>query len=564
MDYSFSNTHSSAFILQLSEPAILLDQHGHVQRANPAMEQFLGLSGQAILGLPLLSLIHPYDRLANENALKALWTGRRKQFKHELCLTFGHDRLIQVLLEGTLLSNPDHVSHSTLVVFRDLTDQRSAVIVERLNALMDYHRVTGWAQAHLMRDRIQQVLRRSEYRRCRSALLLLGFGPDQDATAVSSIFRDKRNLINFAERMELVLRKDCSIGHDGQNQWCIIIEDANSTYPLARWLQHLLRTCREAMDNIAHHEEIQPYIGLSIYPDNGRQYEELLAAAAKALRGARQSDQAGFQFAGAEQQVLALARLKRGEELRRALDRQEFTLFYQPVIDLKTRTVRSVEALLRWQHPELGLLLPDTFIRDLEEAEMLEPVSHQILLQACRQIRLWRKTMGDLCLSINVFPQMFVQPEFPEVIDRALEGSGLTADALQLEITETTLIKALQVAPEHFDAMQTRGVKIAIDDYGTGISSLTQLHRAAIRTLKIDGRMIGTLPQSELTATIATAILGTARHCNYDVVAEGVETEEQFTFLQGLNCQQLQGFYLACPMPPEQFSSWDGRPGLFH
>lgn len=564
MNHSLADNYAVSYLLQLTRPSFLIDSQGHIRRVNAAMERLCGLPNARMADLPLLSLVHPYDRSVNQSLLRRLWCGERDELRQELCLMLGHGRLLHVQMEGILLRNPGGEQHCVLASLADLSGRPGVALHERRAALKFYHRVTGWAFPPLFRDRVQQVLRQSRYRRQQAALMLLGFGQKHQADQLEKVFHQRRFLVKLMERLEALRRPDSFLGHYGHNQLGIVVEEAEPLHLLADWVQEVLETSRNVIAGELPGASIRPYAGLALFPGNGGHFDELATSAALALHKAGQDLGAGFHFSDADTQALTLSRLERHRQLQQAIRNGELILFYQPVFDLRRRKIQSVEALIRWQHPTRGLLLPADFLADLEHLELLREIGQQILVQACSQAREWRRTMPDLRLSINTFPQLFLRPDFPNRLDQALAAADLPPEALQLEITEETLVAALRDTPQHFDTLRHRGVRIAIDDYGSGASSLSQLHRADIQTLKIDGRMIGTLPACAPTAAMASAILDTARHCNFDVVAEGVETAEQFHFLQKLDCQQLQGYYLARPMPAEHFTLFDGKLPVFH
>jgi EAL domain-containing protein (putative c-di-GMP-specific phosphodiesterase class I) len=246
-------------------------------------------------------------------------------------------------------------------------------------------------------------------------------------------------------------------------------------------------------------------------------------------------------------------RVQLENHLRRAVNRQQLRLCYQPVVDASTGALSGAEALLRWDHPDLGAVSPEKFIPLAEETGLICSIGTWVLEQACRQARAWREGgLGDVQTSVNVSARQLVSSAFPDMLRRILRETGISGDVLTLEITENTLMSASGQAVSILRELKDTGVCIAIDDFGTGYSSLSYLKRFPIDALKIDRSFVFDLPHDKESVAITRSILALARNLGLRVLAEGVETRSQLEFLTAEGCDRIQGFYFSRPVPPGQ------------
>jgi EAL domain-containing protein (putative c-di-GMP-specific phosphodiesterase class I) len=295
---------------------------------------------------------------------------------------------------------------------------------------------------------------------------------------------------------------------------------------------------------------------VAIYPDDGRSVAELLQAADMALSHAKKAGRNGYQFhtVGMNDHALAMLRVER--DLRRALDEDQFVLHYQPKIDLETGHITGAEALVRWEHPEHGVIGPDRFIPLAEESGMIVALGEWVLRTACRQNRAWQDAgLAPLCISVNVSPRQFEERRLVERVARALADSGMAPRWLELEVTEGVIMRDLPRALEKMGQLRAMGVALSIDDFGTGYSSLSALKSFPISTLKIDKSFVRDLGHSAGDEAIASSIIGLGHRLKLRVIAEGVETEQQRSFLCANGCDEMQGYLFSGPVAPEQLAA---------
>jgi len=296
-------------------------------------------------------------------------------------------------------------------------------------------------------------------------------------------------------------------------------------------------------------------IGVAFCPNDAEDAETLLKNAEMAMYQAKERGRNTFEFFSEEMNARALERLSLEGQLRRALERDQFVLYYQPKVDVAAPRIVGAEALLRWRHPELGMVPPTRFIPVAEDTGMIVEIGEWVLREATRQLKAWSmQGLPPISVSVNVSGAQFRQPRLLETVRKTLEASGAAPDSLILELTESMLMDGASANVEMLTRLKATGVKLSMDDFGTGYSSLTYLKRFPIDELKIDRAFISGIPAERDSMAIVAAIVAMARALGLKVVAEGVETEEQLRFLRVLRCEVYQGYLCSRPVPPEPFA----------
>jgi diguanylate cyclase (GGDEF)-like protein/PAS domain S-box-containing protein len=295
-------------------------------------------------------------------------------------------------------------------------------------------------------------------------------------------------------------------------------------------------------------------IGITLYPTDVQTREGLIQNAEVAMYRAKEHGESAYQFFTGDMNARAFERLVLENSLRKALERKELLLYYQPQVDLATGKISGMEALLRWQHPELGMVSPAQFIPLAEETGLIVPIGEWVLREACRQNKAWQDAgMARMRVSVNLSARQFQQQDIVEMTAAALQESGLTADCLELELTESYIMQNPEVAISTLKLLEEMGVFLSVDDFGTGYSSLSYLRRFPIDCLKIDQSFVRDIPGSADAAAIVSAIVAMARSLMLEIVAEGVETQEQLNYLKQLQCNRMQGFLFSRPIPAKEF-----------
>jgi len=307
----------------------------------------------------------------------------------------------------------------------------------------------------------------------------------------------------------------------------------------------------------AHNLAVTTNIGIGIYPDDGTDAVELIRSADAAMHHARQLGRNNYQFHKADMNARALAALLTEQDLRRALEREEFLLHYQPQLDTRTGRIVGAEALIRWRHPERGMVSPAEFIPIAEERGLIVPIGRWVLREACRQKRSWQDAgMPAVSVAVNLSALQFQQKDLSEEVALALQDCGLAPAFLDLELTESAVMRDAEKSIATMHALKGIGVKLSLDDFGTGYSSLNQLKRLPLDKLKIDQSFVRGLPHDRYDLAISTAIIGMGKALNLRVIAEGVETAGQLQVLQSRECHEIQGYYVSRPLPAADFAAF--------
>ena len=373
-------------------------------------------------------------------------------------------------------------------------------------------------------------------------------------------------LKGMARRMEECIRESDTVARLGGDEFAIILEDLSDAQDAATVAQDILQALSEPFILDGREISMSASIGMAVRPPS--EGSELLRDAETAMRRAKERGRNSHEFFTQEMNEQALERLTLQNMLRRALEREEFWLCYQPLVDLTTGGIVGVEALLRWQSSDLGVVSAATFVPVLEETGLIVPVGEWVLRTACRQARTWQENGAGrfLRVAVNLSARQFGREDLVDTVARALEESGLDPRCLEMEITESLLMEDIEASSRILEELKGAlgGVRVSIDDFGTGHSSLSYLKTFPIDLLKIDSSFIRNLATDLDDAAITTAIIGLAHNLRLKVIAEGVESEEQLAFLQNKGCDEAQGYYFGRPLPAEDLTLLleEGRPLL--
>ncbi len=319
--------------------------------------------------------------------------------------------------------------------------------------------------------------------------------------------------------------------------------------------RRMLQSIAEAHSIDLHELHVTTSIGVSVFPDDGLDAETLIKNADTAMYQAKENGRQSYQFFKAAMNVRAVQRQSIEESLRRALDRAEFAVHYQPKIKLATGEISGAEALLRWTHPTRGPVSPAEFIPVAEDSGLILPIGRWVLREACRQARAWSgQGLHVASMAVNISAMEFRNEDFLEGVFSILEDTGMPPRFLELELTESVLMKRAESTQSILKELRSRGVQLAVDDFGTGYSSLSYLRKFSIDALKIDQSFIRQITTTPDETSIVSAVISMGRSLKLRVVAEGVETPQELAFLQAHNCEEAQGFYFSRPVSAADFA----------
>jgi diguanylate cyclase (GGDEF)-like protein/PAS domain S-box-containing protein len=433
----------------------------------------------------------------------------------------------------------------------DITNRKRAE--ERIRLLAYYDSVTGLPNRALFEERLAESIVAARSKNHQVALLLLELGRFKMINdSLGKVFGD-RLLQEIAQRIQAVLGDQISIARLGGAEFAIVLEEIKTDREVHLVAQRILAAISAEFSFLGHSLHVSCSMGISLFPEHGGDGHTLLERADTAMCSVKDQPADGIQFytAGIDNQIRERLRLENG--LRLALERQELFLEYQPQVDTRTGEISGLEALLRWQHPEMGLIPPGDFIAIAESSGLILSIGAWVLRTACWQARKWQDAgLPAVPVAVNVSAIQLRQQGFCELIRRVLKETGLESKFLELELTEGLLMSNVDVAFTLIQELRELGVKLTIDDFGTGYSSLSYLRQFKVNRLKIDRSFVREVPENADDAAITTAIINMAKALNLDVLAEGVENVDQLDFLRAQNCFEIQGYYFSKPMAVEQ------------
>ena len=452
---------------------------------------------------------------------------------------------------------------------------------DRLRYLAYYDPLTSLPNRRSFNEQLSRILKRCQRRNSNAALMFIDLDHFKRINDSIGHGRGDRLLVEIAKRLTMELREDDAINYLseddedddtvspeiarlGGDEFTVVLSDVEDTMHVERVASRILATLSEPIALQSHNPVVTPSIGIAIYPHDGKDPDTLVRNADTAMYVAKAEGRACYRFYDEEMNSRAVEQLKMEEELRNALRNNELELRYQPQIDVHTGEVVSMEALVRWKHPERGMVSPLEFIPVAERTGQIIELGEWVMAEVARHCLYW-DTLGirPFRICVNISPLQFNQVDLPDWIIRFLKNSKLSPDRLELELTESAIMTDAETNIAKLRALKEIGLHLAVDDFGTGYSSLSYLKRFPIDTLKIDQSFVADLNRPD-GAAIVDAIIALAKTLNLRVIAEGIEDEHQLSYLVDKQCDLLQGFYFARPIYPEdvpgmlrQVFSWD-------
>jgi diguanylate cyclase (GGDEF)-like protein/PAS domain S-box-containing protein len=540
-----------ALVQHAADVILVLEPDGMVRHVSPAVQAVLGYEPDRLVGTRGWALVHEGDAQSAQ-AFHAELLEQRGSRSVELRWQHRDGSWRWLEVKGTNLLHQPGVRGIVLNA-RDISRHKSleAQLVQR--ALHD--QLTGLPNRMLFMDRLEQALERSARRGKFAAVLFLDL--DRFKLVNDNLGHDHGDqlLVQVADRLRGCLRRVDTIARIGGDEFTVLLEDVGVSADAALVAERII----EAFRGSFRIENQEIFVGASIGialggRDQGTTAQGLLRNADIAMYRAKANGRACFEVFKSSMRETVKGRLKMETELRRALDRGELRLHYQPQVDLRTARIVGLEALVRWEHPERGLVPPGSFIPMAEETGLILPIGRWVLETACRQAAIWRADTEvglDLVMAVNLSPREFRHPRLVQDVGQVLAESGLDASGLEVEITEGTAMGDADATVKTLEHLKAIGIRLAIDDFGTGYSSLGYLKRFPIDVLKVDRSFVAGLPANRGDAAIVRAVVGLTRALGLKAVAEGVETTEQLAELRGLGCDQGQGYLFGRPTATE-------------
>jgi len=530
--------------MEAAQVGIFVMQDGVFRYVNPCLVGMLGFSSEEMVDrMGPFDVVVPQQHEAVRRELAARLAGE-PGVPYELQLVRKDGTVFPVTVQGS----PSELDGRPAAVGTVVDISRQKAAERKIRELADFDALTGLPNRRLLHDRINQMIAVAE--RCQGNSALLFIDLDHFKRVNDSLGHSVGDdlLCAVAQRFQTVVRKVDTLARLGGDEFIVLLPEI-STPAAADVARRLLEVSAQPFSVAGHALTVTPSVGIALYPQDGKDIDTLLKNADTAMYKAKELGRNSFQFYAAEMNTATLERLMMESSLRRALTDDEFELHYQPLIDLPSGEIVGVEALIRWRHKDLGLIMPDRFIPVAEDTGMINPIGDWVLCEACRQAQAWiDEGLSLQTMAVNVAPVQFRQAGFVEVVAGALGASGLAAGRLELELTERTVMHDAEVTLGTLSALHRMGVCLALDDFGTGYSSLAYLKRFPVGKLKIDRSFIRDLEIDADDRAIASTIVSMGRNLRLKVLAEGVESAEQLELLRTMNCQMAQGYHFSRPV----------------
>ncbi len=526
---------------------------GRLRYVNEAWQQVLGYTAEEAKELSFFGIIHPDSRERCNAELERILAGDVLSPLEATLVAKGGRSII---VEGSLTCGVDGEG-STAVwgICRDITERKQ--VEEQLYRLAHHDTLTGLPNRILFLDRLQQAKAHANRYRHHVALMFLDLDRFKIINDTLGHPVGDKLLQEVAKRLVDCVREVDTVARIGGDEFTVVLVNIDSVEDVKRVAQKILKSLSVPFMVDSFELYITTSIGIALYPGDDENPDNLVKKADIAMYHAKGEGRNTFKFYVPKMDANADKRLLLETSLRKALDNEEFRVYYQPKVDITTKQITAMEALLRWQHPTLGLVAPSEFIPLAEETGLIVPIGEWVLRAACLQNRKWLEMgLPPMKVAVNLSGYQFQQPNLLDIIRTVLADTGLDPGLLELEITESVIMQNPDFAVAVLAEIRDLGIHISIDDFGTGYSSLAHLKRFSINTLKIDKSFVRDVEINSADAAIATAIIAMGNSLNLKVIAEGVETEGQLTFLSENKCDEVQGFLFSTPMPSEDVADF--------
>jgi diguanylate cyclase (GGDEF)-like protein/PAS domain S-box-containing protein len=526
----------------------LIDREGYILYAGPSTERLIGHADRQVLGQKIIEYVfeEDRDRLRRTFATLIATPGESVVTQYRVAHADGAVRW----MEGVMTNLLQQAAVGAVVAnYRDITERKESEIQMAYQAYHDA--LTDLPNRMLFANRLAMAL--AHARRVGEQLGVLFLDLDQFKLINDTLGHTvgDRLLQAVARRLQSAVRTEDSLARVGGDEFTLFLQECRSTQEAVIVAEKLIALLDEPFVVDGHQLYVSASIGISFFPADGETAESLIKAADTAMYRAKELGRHGVYLFTPEINDRYRERLQMETSLRHALEEQQFVLHYQPLYDRVTEQVLAVEALVRWQHPTRGLVPPAEFIPLAEDTRMILPLGEWVLRTACTDVMNWRSThLPTLRLTVNLSARQFQHGDLLATIDRILGETGFDPEALELEITETIAMENAELTLKTLRELKRRKITIAVDDFGTGQTSLTYLTRFPIDTVKIDREFVRNLGNDSSDAAIVSAVIALSQRLRMKVVAEGVETEEQLRFLGEQGCDQIQGFLFSRPLAP--------------
>jgi diguanylate cyclase (GGDEF)-like protein/PAS domain S-box-containing protein len=547
----------------IGDAVLSTDTTGNVTYLNVVAEQMTGWPRNEAVGHPLSEVFQIIDGTTHKpspNPMELAIKENRTVGLTASCILVRRDGYECAIEDSAApIHDRDGQVAGAVIVFHDVSMARAIVL--EMSHLAQHDILTDLPNRLLLNDRLTQAISLARRNHHQLAVLFLdldGFKHINDS--LGHAVGDKL-LQSVAERLSASVRKSDTVSRQGGDEFVILLPEVAHAADAAISAAKIMTELKKAHSIGKHSLRVTVSIGVSTYPDNGEDAETLIKNADTAMYHGKQSGRDTCQFFSPDMGLNAVERQSLEGQLRYAIERQELLLHYQPKINLRTGAITGVEALVRWQHPDRGLLLPGQFLTIAEDTGMIVEIGHWVLSEACRQMREWLDAgIHAVPVAVNISSLEFRSEHFLEGVQAALKNTCLDPRYLELELTETVLMRHADSTTFALGRLKAIGVRLTVDDFGAGFSSLSYLTRFPIDALKLDKSFVRNITAKSDDAIVVGAVINMAKSLKHRFIAEGVETREQLVFLQAHGCEEGQGYYFCRPVAAKQFVNLLGMP----
>ncbi|NRF96063.1 EAL domain-containing protein [Paenibacillus frigoriresistens] len=534
-------------IVEQSIVGVFIAQNEVFIYTNPQLNKMLGYN--SLIGLDILENIHPEDRSAFYRQVLSLSVGQSLQ-------NISHRAIKQ---DGTIIICEVHYTRilhqgkiATVGTVLDITDRRKTEELNHYLASHDY--LTDLPNRRMFEDQLDKQLRMAQFYNKKLAVLLIDLDRFKIVNDTLGHSIGDALLKQFANKLNNCLGEGQTSYRLGGDEFCIVLTEVNNIYEIMSFSDKIIQITKEVFLIEDYELNVTISIGISMSPEDGDTVDSLLKNADTALYFAKSQGRDQAQCYSSSLNIQSFKIFTMSNDLRKALDKKELFLQYMPRVDAQTTQILGAEALIRWNHPDWGLVSPVEFIPIAEETGLIVPIGEWVLREACKQNKQW-KDMGlpPIIVSVNFSVQQLLKKNILQTIDEIVDESGISPDRLEIEITESSFISNEKEVTQLLVELKKRKIKVSLDDFGTGYSSLYLLKRLALDAIKIDKSFVEEILTDPVNKSIIECILNLAKALQMNVVAEGVETAEQYAFLKEQKCNEIQGYYFSRPIDAEEF-----------
>ncbi|MGF7184013.1 diguanylate cyclase (GGDEF)-like protein/PAS domain S-box-containing protein [Desulfitispora alkaliphila] len=523
--------------------------NGEFIYTSPNYKEVLGYDVTDLLGIKYHVIIHPEDLPIVATGLKKYLYGEAEQIVARFIHKNGEVRLFESTGKAYKTAQGE-----TRIVFvsRDITERKH--YEDRLWHQAFHDALTNLPNRTLLKDRLQVEINHAKRNGTKVGVLFLDLDRFKIINDTLGHAIGDKLLQTIADRIVDCVRTDDTVARLGGDEFTVLVTSVNRSEDVAKVAEKILKAVKQPMEIDGNQLYLTASIGIAIYPDDGVNVTNILKNADAAMYRAKESGRNNYQLYTYALNEKAFERLEMENSLRRAIEQEEFEVYYQPRINVTNGQIIGMEALIRWNHPDWGLVSPGRFITIAEETGLIVPIGEWVLRAACAQNKAWQEAgHKPVRMAVNISARQFQLQDFLRVVADVLEQTGLEPRWLELEITESIAMQNVDYTYKMLRKLNEMGIDLSIDDFGTGYSSLSYLKRFPINKLKIDKSFVNDITSDENNAAIASTVIVLGKSLKFGVVAEGVETKEQLDFLREHNCEEMQGYYFGKPVPAENF-----------